>query len=131
MSYSFTAYSHPNITGAHKTTLEFTKDEDISKNADCIIGVNADFDLNKLIEIVKNNKKIKVTIKAGSLIEEVICEANTEFSDEKEIVIRKTEFISKRTFGINADKASCDLNRKLIRHIQQKDIEISISIQKA
>ena len=52
MRYSFTCYGHENITAKHKTTLEFTKDKDLSLKGDCIVGVNADFDINKIKELI-------------------------------------------------------------------------------
>ena len=45
MSYSFTAYGHKNILATHKTTIEFTKDKELSLKGNCIVGVRADFDL--------------------------------------------------------------------------------------
>ena len=41
MEYTFIVMGHPNISSKHKTTLEFTKDHDIGKTADCIIGVRS------------------------------------------------------------------------------------------
>ncbi|MEM3446565.1 MAG: DUF371 domain-containing protein, partial [Candidatus Korarchaeum sp.] len=30
------AYGHPNIRATHRTTMQVTKDEEISRRADCI-----------------------------------------------------------------------------------------------
>ena len=54
MEYSFNCYGHENITARHKTTLEFTKDEDLSLKGDCIVGVKAGFQLNKIKDRPKN-----------------------------------------------------------------------------
>ena len=65
MKYSFTCCGHENITCRHKTTLEFTKDSDLSIKGDCIIGVKADFsikEVKRFIESLGNNKKITITI---------------------------------------------------------------------
>ena len=56
MIYKFSAYGHENILGTNKKTFEFTKDRDLSLKGDCIVGVNADFDLEKLKEFIKQNK---------------------------------------------------------------------------
>jgi len=136
MSYSFTAYGHPNITGTHETTLEFTKDKEITKRASCIIGVNSDFDLAKLKDFIKKNKnkKIMLTInlkKNNKIIEDrVTAFLNHNFNDEKELILRKSDFISERTFAIRADKASAGLDRELISLLKQKSQGISIYIQK-
>ena len=65
MKYSFTCCGHENITCRHKTTLEFTKDSELSLNGDCIVGVEADFsikEIKRFIESLGSNKKITITI---------------------------------------------------------------------
>ena len=108
---------HKNILGTHKNTLEFTKESNLSLNGDCIIGVDADFDLTDVKRIF-GYSKIKIIITVDDLVEEVICEVNKDFNDKHEIVIRKTNFVSERTLGINADKAAIDLNRELIKKLK-------------
>ena len=128
MQYKFHAFGHPNILATHKTTLEFTKDNEVSLNGDCIIGVNADFDLKKLKEFVKGKKKLRMAIKAGAAEDHVEFELNPDFDDEKEIVIRKGDFISKRTLGIRADKACVDLKKELIAKLTNSQQEINIRL---
>ncbi|OGM01962.1 hypothetical protein A3K72_00150, partial [Candidatus Woesearchaeota archaeon RBG_13_36_6] len=106
----FTAHGHPNIRASHKTTFEFTKDRFLTKTGDCIVGVNADFSLSELKKLLKN-KRIKITIKVDKKIEEIIAQPNKGFDSEHEIVIRKTNFVSKRTLAINANKAAIDFDK--------------------
>ena len=133
MQYKFHAYGHQNILATHKTTLEFTKDEKLSSNGNCIVGVKADFDLDILKNFIKNckNKKIKIMIEYGSkkIKETVEAELNSDFNDDKEIVIRKTGFVSERTFAINADKAAFELKSDLIRFLKDKKNKISVVIK--
>ena len=136
MQYEFHAYGHSNISAKHKTTLEFTKDQEITKKADCIIGVNADFDLNEIKNFInkcKNNEisiKIKAAGKNNEKIEEtVLAELNPEFNSETEIVIRKTDFISERTLAIKANKSSFELKRGIIHFLKNKENRITITIQ--
>ena len=138
MIYKFHAYGHPNILGTHKTTFEFTKDEEISLMGDCIVGVKADFELGKLKKFIRksiknNNKKITITIKALSksitIKETVFITINPNFNDDKEFVIRKTDFASERTFAIKANKAAFELNRDLIGFLKEKKNKISVIIE--
>lgn len=133
MIYRFTAYGHPNIIGTHKTTLEFTKEHELSLNGNCIIGVNVDFDLNGIKKFIKGqkNKKIAITIAAEfkKFRENIIGEINPSFSSEKEFVIRKTDFVSERTFAISSDKAAFDLNRGLIDFLKEKKNKITVIIE--
>ena len=134
MIYKFHAYGHPNILGTHTTTLEFTKDGEVSLKGDCIIGVKADFELGKIKDFIKSSKgkNILITIEAkgGKKTEEKIyAEINPDFDDGAEFVIRKTNFISKRTFAISADKAAFGLKRELINYLKGKGNRISIIIE--
>ncbi len=128
MSYSFLAWGHKNITGTHRRTLEFTKDSELSLRGNCIIGVSANFDLNELKKLLKNGKTLKAEIKADGIYDTVVFEPNKEFNDEREIVIRKGDFISERTFGIKADKACIDLKRDLIEKIRNPNQKIEVKI---
>ena len=68
MKYSFACYGHENITAKHKTTLEFTKSNELSLKGDCIIGIKADFsikEIKRFIESLGNNKKITITIETS------------------------------------------------------------------
>ena len=134
MQYKFNAYGHPNILATHKTTLEFTKDNGISLKGNCIVGVQAEFDLKKMKEFIKNIKSNEITITIEVLnnkkIKDIItAEPNIAFNSHKEFVIRKTDFVSERTFAIKADKAAFDLKRDLIRFLKEKKNKIRISIE--
>lgn len=130
MEYSFKTCGHKNILATHKTTLEFTKDKEISRNGDCIVGVNSDFELEKIKRIINNSKKIKLTLNAAGIQEELIAEVNNGFDDCKEIVVRKTEFLSKRTLGINSSKSAIELKRELINYMKKQDAFLLVTIQK-
>jgi len=119
----FFIYGHPNISATHKTTLEFTKDKEVSKKGTCIVGVNADFSFSEIKKLLKS-KKIKIIIEDG----EIIADVNPNFKDKREIVIRKSDFKSKRTLGINANKAAINLSRKLVEKLQNPKTKIKVKI---
>ena len=136
MKYSFTCYGHENITARHKTTLEFTKDRDLSLKGDCIIGVKADFSLPQLKNFIKSidNNKITIIIETmnninknnNKIIEKINAEINPGFNSDKDIVIRKSDFRDERTLAVKADKAACELSRELIKNIIGNKQKISI-----
>lgn len=113
----FHAYGHPNIKGTHKNTLEFTKEENLTLNGDCIIGVNADFEPQELTEFARKYKTAKIILTADGINDEFTAKLNPEFKDEKEVVIRIGEHVSSRTFAIRADKAAKHLKRELIKKL--------------
>ena len=133
MIFNFRAFGHPNITSIHKTTLEFTKDKEFSLKGSCIIGVNSDFEFLKLRKFIKklNNGKIKITIelKNKEITEEINAEVHPKFNSENDIVIRKSEFINRRTFAIKADKSSIDLNRVFVDYLRNSEQEIEVTIE--
>tara|TARA_Y100000034_G_C6850797_1_gene385982 strand:+ start:79 stop:462 length:384 start_codon:yes stop_codon:yes gene_type:complete len=121
----FTCKGHKNILSLHRNTLEFTKDKDITLQGDCIIGVNSNF--KDVSNILKYNK-IKMILETSNYKDEVIFEINKEFNDNREIVIRKTNFISSRTLGIKSNKAAKDLNKDLIDELKDSKTILKVSM---
>ncbi len=128
MEYSFTSWGHESITAKHKRTIEFTKESELSLDADCILGVNSNFSIYDLKELIKEGNKLKMTINVDYISDEIIFEANPNFNDEKEIVIRIGDFSSERTLGIKADKACSDLKKELIDRLNNPDQRIDVLI---
>tara|TARA_Y100000310_G_C20648986_1_gene798295 strand:- start:754 stop:1152 length:399 start_codon:yes stop_codon:yes gene_type:complete len=131
--YEFSVFGHLNILGDHKTTIEFTKDKDLSLAGDCIIGVKSDFELSKIKEFIKkklsnNDKSLKIVIKYSGKVEIITAELNPDFDDKEEIVIRKSEFNSKRTLGIRSDKGALDLDRGFVEGLRE-NVEMKVSFQ--
>ena len=62
----------------------------------------------------------------NKVIEKINAEINPNFSSDKDIVIRKSDFIDGRTFAIRADKAACELNRDLIKNITNSRKKIKV-----
>ena len=123
----FSAKGHPNIRATHKTTIEFTKEKEMHVRGDCIVGVDADFDTDKLKEFVQQHDDVRILIKVEDISEEIYAKTNKIFADEKEIVIRMGEHASTRTFAVRADKAAKHLNREMIERLQQgAKIEVQI-----
>lgn len=114
----FRAWGHPNIKATHKNTIEFTKEDYVTLEGDCIVGVRADFDTAKLKQFVKKHKHVKITIKTGALKEIITAKTNPGFVDDKELVIRLGEYASPRTFAVRADKAAKHLDRELVKALQ-------------
>ncbi len=119
------AYGHKNITAKHKTTLEITKDAEISKRADCIIGVKADKGLADFSEEFKrlarrDDAKIKVVLEVDGVRDVIIGRGSKSltFEHESDIVIRKSTYTCGRTLMIKADKASIDIDERIRRAMQ-------------
>ena len=101
----FTAYGHPNMRAAHKLTLEFTKDTELTPKGDCIIGVNADFRLEELKKLLRH-PRLRMTIRMDNEEKTLSFKPNPDFCSGHEIVIRLGAFLSDRTLGTDADLAA-------------------------
>jgi uncharacterized protein len=129
------AKGHHNILATHKTTLQITKDDQISKRADCIVAVSADKSLSDLASDVKtalssNAAKTRLTIQAGHMSEVItgFGSAALTLSDADDMVIRKSAFVSGRTLMIGADKAARDLDRSFVEKLRKSE-NITITIE--
>ncbi|MBW2996990.1 HAD-IA family hydrolase [Candidatus Woesearchaeota archaeon] len=129
MKYVFKAKGHKNILASHKSTLEFTKDREMSLDGDCIVGIGADFSLSRLKQLVTDHKNLRMRIKAGKHVEEIDFIANKQFSSSKELVLRFSEFSSDRTFGFRATKSARQLDRKLIERMRDPRQDIIVEIE--
>lgn len=128
MEYQFICYGHENITAKHKNTFEITSDNNLSLNGDCIVGIKADYDINRIKPFLKF-KKLKLTLLVDNVSEIIEFLPNTSFFDTKEIVIRIGNFISDRTLGVNASKASIHFDRNFVKKIANSQQMIKVIIQ--
>jgi len=137
MIYAFSAYGHRNILATHKATLEFTREKELSLKGDCIVGVGSDFDREALKKFIEKNgnKKVLITIKikknGDGLSEKFNAILNPSFDDEKEIVIRKSDFISSRTLAIRSEKAASDFGKELVRLMKEPSSRMVIELSSA
>ena len=128
MKYEFTVKGHPNVLATHKTTLEFTKDLYLTKAGDCIVGISAYFELDKIKQFLNRNK-VRIKIKIDDIEEIITAVPNPGFDDEKEIVVRLGNFTSERTFAVNADKSASMLSRSLIHKLKNPETIAKITIE--
>ena len=124
------------MTSAHNSTFEFTRDKEIGKTADCIIGVSSDVKLDdlpsKLRRAIKDeNTLIKIHLETENAKDEIKGHGHPELTlnHPTDMVCRKSEFKCSRTLMIKADKAACDLNEELITDLKSgKSLKVSIII---
>lgn len=122
----FFAYGHSNIKATHPTTLEFTKDPEVSFRGDCIVGVKANFNTYALRNFLHLKKIIRIKLSAGNIHDEFTAEINPDFNDDKEMVIRKSTYLSKRTLGIKSSKSALDLVDPLRFALKNQDQKILV-----
>ena len=116
---------HKEVLSLHEKTLEITKDDSLTAQGDCIIGVNSGISCMDLPEKMKMKiqnpeSKIKFTIKAGKFTFKVQGQGSEKLTLKhvSDIVLRKSAFTCSRTIAINCDKASSDMPRDFVHLLQ-------------
>lgn len=136
MEYTFFAKGNPNVTSKHRTTLEVTRDPEMSMRGDCIIGVSSEASTGNLPEELKNamkkeNTVIRVLLETENACDEIKGYGHPEltFDHPTDMVCRKSEFKCSRTLMIKADKAACDLKKRLIADLTEgKSLKVVIKV---
>jgi len=129
------AYGHKNIQATHKLTLEITKEAKLSKRGDCIIAVSADKAMADLSSEFKENlrkedAKITMLIEAGEAADVVNAFGSPQLilTHPTDMVLRKSNYLCSRTLAVQADKAACDLSRKLVEKLKNPNQEVKITL---
>ncbi|MCS7121579.1 MAG: DUF371 domain-containing protein [Archaeoglobaceae archaeon] len=134
--FRFFARGHENIRAEHRTTLEFTRDENLTSRGDCIVGVSASCSAFELPEWLKKHLLSEKPILVKIKLEDYGLEDNfrafgskkMSFLSKKDVVFRKSSFVCGRTVGINSTKAAKDLRRDIIELLKDRKTEITIDI---
>jgi len=133
---SFSALGHENIVGTHKSTMEITKEANLTPRGDCIVGVRCSIAPNGLSEEVmdmatKRTTIIELEMRVGNMKEIVIGHgsAGLTYKDSVSMVTRTSEYECDRTLMVCADKAAADLSRKFIDRIARPDVEIDCELR--
>jgi len=129
------ARGHRNIRSTHNTTLEITKETELTRRGDCIIAIGATkgaSDLNASFKQAagRDDVRIRITIEAGEAKEVVSAVGSHRllFDHSTDLVVRKSEYVCGRTIAIGADKAAKDLSRNLVKKLQDPHQKILITL---
>ena len=129
------ASGHKNIQATHRTTFEITKETYLSKKGDCIIAVAADKALNDLSPEFKENlrkedAKLTILIETDEIAEVTRASGTPQLilTHRTNMVVRKSNYVCSRTLAIHADKAACDLSRKLVEKLKKPEQKVKITL---
>jgi hypothetical protein len=116
-------------------TFEITRDLQLSKRGDCVIGVNADkgardFTLKFKQACRKEGARITVNLEAEGITDVIHGSGspNLSFTHPTEMVGRKSSFTSDRTIMVGADKAASDLDRRLIAALKSSNTGLQVRL---
>ena len=129
------ARGHHNILSTHDTTLEITKETELTKRGNCIIAVGAEkgainLEMGFKRTMKRDDARITITIEADGIREVVNAKGShlLLLNHPTDLVIRKSNYVCGRTLAIGADKAAKDLSKKLTEKSQNPNQEILITL---
>ena len=136
MEFKIKSKGHKNVSSAHKSTFEITKDAEIGPTADCIIGVDMDetmLDFSKEFKekIANSDTKIAVLLDTPNAHDEIIGFGHEDLTltHPTDIVCRTSDYTCSRTLMIKSSKAARDLYLDLINDFKNEEIlEVTIKI---
>lgn len=135
VTVTFFACGHKNVLSTHQTTVEVTKETELSKRGNCIVAVGStkgaiDLPVEFKQAAKKEGTKITITIEADEINETITAKgsAKLQFTHPTDLVIRKSDYVCGRTLAIGADKASIDLSRKLVEKLQNPNQKVKVSL---
>ena len=127
------ANGHKNILATHKTTIEITKERELSKKGNCIIAVGANKSISELSEDFKKklrskNSKLTIKIEANGLNDKLTAKGFPKLilTNTRDMVIRKSSYICDRTLAIRSNKAAIELSRELVMKLRNPNQEVKI-----
>jgi hypothetical protein len=129
------AYGHENILATHRTTLAVTKNNQLTKRGDCIIATSANKSVEDLSHkfkqaLCRDTAKIAILIEADEIADTVKALGNPQLilNHPADLVVRKSSYVCGRTLAIQADKAACDLSRRLIERLRDPKQEVKMTL---
>ena len=129
------AHGHEKIQATHKTTFEITKETRLSEKGDCIIAVASNKALKDLSpefkeNLRKENAKLAILFEAGEISEvaNAFGTLHLILAHSTDMIVRKSNYICSRTLAIHADKAACDLSRKLVEKLRSPEQKVKITL---
>lgn len=124
VSETVKAFGHNNVRSQHETTLEFTKENHLTPQGDCIIAIGADKGMSELSEnfkmLMRNyNTMLDISIECDGVHDEVKAYGHPDlsFTHPTDMVVRKSMFICDRTLAVRANKSASDLKRELVEKL--------------
>jgi hypothetical protein len=132
---SFVAYGHKNVVAEHKTTIELTSQDFLTRRGTCIIGVRAGLTLKKLDNDIKElaraaDTEIRLRLTAEDLTDEIVGHGGRAltYDDSISMVARTSDFQCGRTLMVGADKAASDIRRDLIERLRQPQTQLKCEL---
>jgi uncharacterized protein len=127
---------HPLVLGTHPTTFEVTREDHLTENGNCIIGIAADKGCAGLSpefkSVLSNNDAVLLTrLECDGIVTEVRSRGSSQFllNHPNDMVWRKSTFVCGRTIGILSDHVAETLSRELVQNLKEgKEMTVTLIV---
>lgn len=126
------AYGHPDIAAQDNESVRITRSNEIEPNCIAVKANKACEDLGEEFKTaLKTARKVEITIEANGLTDKLTAYGSPALKlvDEKDVVIRKNDFIDKATLAILADKSANELKQDLVEKLKSGNTKVKITLE--
>ncbi|NLX48692.1 MAG: DUF371 domain-containing protein [Methanospirillum sp.] len=116
---------HPLVSSRHRTTFELTKEPELTRAGDCIIGVGADrgaADLSDAFRraLQREGAILVTTLRCDGIEVRVRSEGHPGLTLDhpSDLVWRRSEYIDGRTIGIRSSSVARTLPREIVERLR-------------
>lgn len=124
------------VTALHHTTIEVTTEDHLTPRGDCIIGVSATSGCKQLDEDFKTAMRkegarvlIRILVEEDAFTLSASGHPALDLSHPRDIVIRRSEFLSDRTLAVRASASAKDIPRRIVSRLKSNDASGKLEIQ--
>ena len=132
---SIEARGHPKVTALHRTTLEISREDHLTRRGDCIVAVGASrgaADLSRTFREVacRDGARISLTLRVGdaSVVARGFGSNVMRLDHPRDLVVRKSGYVCGRTLMIHSDLAARDIARSVVRMLQSHLTRVEIEL---
>ena len=129
------ARGHGFVSLRHPTTIEITKESEMTRKGDCVLAVGASKGASELDERLKSalrkGGRLIVTIECAGL-RDVIRSMGSDrmtFRDQNSIVLRRSAYVDGRTIGILSNKAAQGIDRGLASRLKDEGAIVFVRLE--
>lgn len=130
---------HPLVRALHRTTLEITRDQDLSPQGDCIIAVGADLGARDLPGafrdlLCRDDAHLHALLTCGTMQVEVRGRGSSAMTLDHptDLVWRRSRYVCGRTVAIESDTTARTLPREFVTVLQQShpvEVVLTVTVQ--
>ncbi len=126
MPVSFRCRGHAAIAGTHDKTLELTRDDQVTRRATCVLGVDSDHDDAALLALWGD---VEVTLECGQFTDTFEATVTPFFLGDDSLVFRRGPALRGRTFAGDSSKTAADIARPLVHALTDPTAVLDVTVR--